>query len=122
REAYTACRAAVEDELENHRTRSQQETKRSAGPTGAFAAETPKKCPQAGYSKAKPGSSRASEKQQDYIHRLVNQVKGLSSQKLHRLCEQMYQKPVTSLSGLEASNMIDTLREVQAGRLDITAV
>jgi hypothetical protein len=34
----------------------------------------------------------------------------------------MYQKPFASLSGLETSNLIDTLREAKAGRLDLAAI
>ncbi|MGL4943775.1 MAG: hypothetical protein ACRC46_11360 [Thermoguttaceae bacterium] len=45
-----------------------------------------------------------------------------SGQKLERLCEQMYGKQIASLTGVETSNLIDTLREAKAGRLDLAAL
>ena len=63
--------------------------------------------------------SRPSEKQSKYAEQLAAQVKGLGLQRLDNLCVRMYRKPFGSLSGLETSNLIDTLREAKAGRLDL---
>ncbi len=114
REAYAACRSAVEDELRNHQAKSQQESKQTPQ-------EQPTSTSNTSASNGR-GSFGPSSKQREYIQRLAGQVKGFSNQKLENLCQRMYQKPFTALSGLEASNLIDTLREVKAGRLDLSAV
>ena len=106
RDVYAACRAAVELELQSRKPdveHKEPETKpREASGTGAYRNPSPK--------------------QAKYAEQLASQVKGLGVQKLDNLCVRMYQKPFASLSGLETSNLIDTLREAKAGRLDLAAV
>ncbi len=114
-EAYAACRSAVEDELRNHQANAKQESTK----------QTPQEQPTPANSAPASnghGSFGPSSKQREYIQRLAGQVKGFSNQKLENLCQRMYQKPFTSLSGLEASNLIDTLREAKAGRLELSAI
>ncbi len=97
REIYRKCRDAVENELRG-------ETSPEARPATS--------------SPVSRGAS-ASPKQAKYAEQLASQVK---VRNLDNLCDRMYQKPFAALTGLETSNLIDTLREVKAGRLDLAAI
>ncbi|MGL6195480.1 MAG: hypothetical protein ACRC2T_11735 [Thermoguttaceae bacterium] len=116
-ELYAACRSAVEDELNGHAEQSQRQTsKQSYKPPVKTQHDSTNAT-----SSGQRNYSSPSQKQQDYIRRLATQVKA-GGAKLDNLCEKMYQKSFASLTGLEASNLIDTLREVKAGRLELTAL
>jgi len=62
---------------------------------------------------------RATEKQHEYLSRLVRQIPGLDSQKLAALAEKMFAKPVAELTSLDASGLIDTLKSIKAGDIDL---
>ena len=119
-EVYAACRVAVETQLQcdvqTSRTPAKQEPRQSREP----ASHDPQS-----HSTRRNGAtqtSTASSKQSKYAEQLAAQVKGFGIGRLDNLCVRMYQKSFASLSGIEASNLIDTLREAKAGRLDLTAV
>ena len=119
-EIYAACRTAVETQLQcdeqTSRTPAKQEPQQSREPaprdTQSHSARR----------NGTPQASTASPKQSQYAEQLAAQVKGFGVQRLDNLCVRMYQKSFTALSGIEASNLIDTLREAKAGRLDLSAV
>ena len=119
-EVYAACRTAVETQLQcvgqTSRVPAKQEPRQSREPAS--------RDPQS-HSTHRNGAaqtSTASPKQSKYAEQLAAQIKGFGTQRLDNLCVRMYQKSFTSLSGIEASNLIDTLREAKAGRIDLTAV
>ncbi len=96
-EVYERCRAAVESQIHE--------------------GDVP--VPRAGMPAPVSRGTSASPKQARYAEQLASQVKVRS---LDNLCDKMYQKPFAALTGLETSNLIDTLREVKAGRLDLAAI
>lgn len=108
---YATCRAAVESQLQQN---------------GGVPRSPAKQTPVASRDRTEdrrdnlPKAATASSKQSKYAEQLAAQVKGLSVQRLDNLCVRMYRKPFASLSGLEAGNLIDTLREAKAGRLDLS--
>jgi hypothetical protein len=108
RSAYVACRQAVEDELTRGRATITHESARSPVPTGRARTN--------GTDRIANGR-HASHKQLDYARQLAQQVEQVGRAGLPKLVERLYQKPLTSLSGLEASGLIDTLKAIQAGRL-----
>ena len=119
-EVYAACRVAVEAQLQcdeqASRTPAKQEPRQSHEPASRDTQS---------HSTRRNGAaqtSTASPKQSKYAEQLAAQVKGFGVQRLDNLCVRMYQKSFTALSGIEASNLIDTLREAKAGRLDLSAV
>jgi len=119
-EVYAACRTAVETQLQHgeqtSRTPANQEPQQSHEPAPRDTQS---------HSARRNGAaqaSTASPKQSKYAEQLAAQVKGFGVQRLDNLCVRMYQKSFASLSGIEASNLIDTLREAKAGRLDLNAV
>jgi len=111
RRAYVACAQAVNDEL------ARQHGQRQAGPQPQGQAPAPTN----GASRnGKVGDrKRASEKQLDYAQKLAGQVKGLGTRQLAALTQKMFQKPLADLSGLEASSLIDTLKEFKAGNIKL---
>jgi hypothetical protein len=135
REAFVACRQAVIDELARHTGGESHDNGNARQPTNGYGAKTTGYGARTtgngngggangngdGYSAAKTNGSsrRASAKQIDYINQLAGQIRMLGVRKLDQLCQKMYSKPLADLSGMDASGLIDTLRAIKAGEIDI---
>lgn len=100
RQAYLACAQAINDELVRQR-------RNGAAADGSGKALDTRK---------------ASEKQLDYAQRLAGQIKGLGTRRLECLAQKMFQKPHAELSCLEASGLIDTLKEIKEGKITLEAM
>jgi hypothetical protein len=112
RRAFKACRQAVEDELALHRTES-----------NGNAVERP----ETGRSEARGsnGSHRngkgqpATEKQLTYAQQLAGQIKGMGARRLETLANKMFGKPLAKLSALNASGLIDVLKDIKADKIKL---
>ena len=135
RNAYDACRRAVQEELARHQ----------AAPSSTPANHPPVANGNVGGNATGSGNGQASgngnghngngqngnsrgnghqasEKQVTYIRQLAGHIKNLGVRRLDALAQKMFAKPVVGLTSLEASGLIDTLKGVKAGEIDLDAV
>ena len=115
REAYAACRAAVEDELGNHRTGAKPDTRPTPPPKTEYRNSPPPE-----YRNSAPSSERndnrfpVSPKQLTFIGQLSKGIKGLTNAKLDEYCQTEFGKISSQLSSQEASKLIDALKDAKA--------
>jgi len=130
RSAYAACAQAVNDELARHQQADGAESGTgNRMPAGQPAAKPPSH--HGGTGNGSPtngngyrngnaaGGHRASEKQVSYIQQLARQIKGLGVRRLDTLAQRMFGKPMAELTSLDASGLIDTLKAIKAGDIDL---
>ncbi len=108
REAYAACRSAVEDELGNHRARANRDTRPTTAPKTEYRNSTPPE--------RNENRFPVSAKQLDFIGKLSKGIKGLSARKLDEYCQHTFGKISTELSSQEASKLIESLKDAKAGK------
>jgi len=110
---FAACRQAVADELARQQIpgaepgKSGRRSRSGAADQGRSAAS---------------GYRAASQKQLDYAQQLAGQIEGLGVAGLEAMADQMYQKALADLSSYEASRLIDSLKEIKAGRIEAAAM
>ncbi len=120
---YTVCRQAVQDALARERPPATTVVQCAAKQSGS----TPEAATGANH---QPGSHSngngngnapyaASEKQLWYINQLARQIKGLGARRLEALAQQMYGKKPAALTSLEASALIDQLKALKSGELNL---
>jgi hypothetical protein len=130
--AFVACKQAMQDEL----AREQQAESTSAdgqatahNSNGHTNGNGNDHATSNGNSQSANGSGRnghtvtmASEKQLEYAKQLAKGISGLGIRRLDNLAEKMFGKQLVALTTLDASGLIDTLKSIKAGEIDINAV
>jgi hypothetical protein len=116
--AYVACRQAVSDELARHEAMATAVVPSHDGRESKPA--QPSMNGDASQSNGRNGRP-ATEKQLTYINRLVVQIRGLGNQRLEALANKMYGNGLAQLTSFQASGLIDTLKSIKDGSLDVAA-
>jgi hypothetical protein len=105
--AFIACRQAVVDEL--CRQRSSDDTPDHGD---ELSDDSIAKKP-AGHEWSPPPPTA---KQMDYARKLAGQIRGLGAGRLDAHCERTLGKPLAELTGAEASELIDALKDMKSRR------
>ena len=126
RQAYAACQQAVDDQLDRHQQVNGPATSAHPGRASRASAETQSRPesqadPSMGNGHNGNGGRPATEKQLTYIRQLSGQIKGLGVRRLDTLADNMFGKPVAGLSSLDASGLIDCLKGIKTGEIDVQA-
>ena len=118
--AYAACHEAVQQELARQQG---TETVTNGQSNGQNLAQTPGQLGPAFCATAQNGNGHPiSEKQMSYLRQLAKQVEGLGIRRLETLTQKMYGKPLAALTSFDASGLIDTIKSIKAGQVDLAAV
>jgi len=120
---YAACTQAVDDELARQQVDAGPPTRQTALPRSRVSAAAAHGAN--GTSKTAAGKNghpaRATVKQLDYARQLAGQIQGLGVRRLETLSAKMFGKPLAELSSLDASGLIDTLKQIKGGQIDLEA-
>jgi hypothetical protein len=117
-QVFAACRQAVHDELvRQHKSDQANGQDTPSGPPVQSGQNT---MPRTNGRNGRNGH-QATEKQQGYLQQLAGGIHGLGTRKLEKLTDRMFGKPVAALTSLDASGLIDTLKDIKAGEIDLSA-
>lgn len=114
-DAYTACSQAVEDELARHQA--------AATDSENELPETPPLVASDGNGQGGRNNGRgASQRQMEYAQQLAGKTPGVGVRRLELLTHELFDKPLSELSCSDASTLIDTLKAIKAGKVELGEV
>ena len=117
--AFIACSQAVQDELARQQS-SQSQSAIKPQPATTVSA-TPARPAGNGHTTSTNGHG-VSQKQLAYLTQLARRIPELGTAGLDPLAQQRHGKPVLSLTSLEASSLIDTLKAIQSGEMELAGL
>ena len=126
--AFTACRQAVQDELTrvqnnepvNGASNSTVERSATAHANGNGHGSNGN-CHRGGHDSGQCNHA-ASIKQMDFAKQLARSIPGLGFRRLEALANTMFSKPLASLTSMDASGLIDTLKSIKSGEIHLDTV
>ena len=107
--AFAACRDAVQNQLA-------REINASAG-NDAGASNN-----YANGNGSNGNGHGASEKQLAFARQLAKAIQGLGIRRLETLAQRIFGKPLAAMTSLDASGLIDTLKSVKDGKIDLNSI
>ncbi len=126
---YDICRQAVERELGNYQSQTILSENQAAIENIEVAESSTQPELQDRSSTAGNGSELlrapssdsplATDRQINFAHHLARQIRSLGGQRLKELAQQIYSRPLEELTSREASQLIDLLKDMRAGNLDV---
>jgi len=120
RELYAACANAAKEELARHQAEQEASPEPRNGSLkdaeGVASAAVGKVSPN-----GEPRQHRASKRQLEFLEQLARQIPRMGVRRLESLSERVCQKPLAELSSFDASSLIDTLKAIKQGTLDLEA-
>lgn len=131
RDAYVACKQAVADELARHQATALAGNRCGNGhreaPAKSKPAALPADDPSPDQNSGAAGSNGderipATERQLSFLRQLASQIRGLGLRRLEAAALKTCGTPLAALTSPEASRLIDAMKEVRAGKLDVAAL
>lgn len=120
RELYAACTRAVQEQLSPHQIGSGDASSGQRNGTRKSSKEIRSTGPEKSKSVSNGSSNHeASGRQIEYLNQLARQIEGLGARRLEPLAQRTCGKPLADLSSFDASSLIDTLKAIKAGKLDV---
>jgi hypothetical protein len=116
--AFSACREAIGDELA-HQQAQPNGNSASGSHTDADTSTRHAPAPSNGHGQPNGNGHRMSEKQLGYAQQLAKGISGLGIRRLESLAQKMYGRPLAALGSMDASGLIDTLKSIKAGEIDL---
>jgi hypothetical protein len=113
RHLHGICRQAVQEELALRRGPAPVEDQSGEMSDPAPADDPPDDHP------AAATAARASQRQMDYVLQLARQIPTVGVTGLPRLAQHLFQKVPAELTCLEASSLIDVLKDLRGGKLSL---
>lgn len=123
RHVFRLAQQSVDEELARQNSANGRVNGHANGQTHAASPAQPGATanarPQNGNGNGSGHGQVASEKQMTYLRQLAKQVEGLGVRRLETLAQKLFNKPMAALTSFDASSLIDTLKAIKAGDLNL---
>ena len=117
--AYAACRQAVTDELGRQLNASNGRAVNGHATNGEVPSQASPECQQTSGQSNGHNGHRATQKQLDFALQLAGEIRGLGVHRLESISQKMFDKPLADLSSVDASGLIDVLKDIKGGKIEL---